>query len=600
MQVKGSAYKDYVDNEVVYMDIFDVLTLIGGLCLFLFGMNLMGDALERSAGSKLEMMIGKLTTGKIAGLLTGLGVTAVIQSSSATTVMVVGFVNSKLMTLKQAIHVIMGANVGTTVTAWILSLSGISGNSLFLQLLKPSSFTPILALIGIILLMFTKSNRKKDIGVVLLGFATLMFGMETMTDAVSGLKDIPAFQSLFLMFTNPVLGVLAGAVLTAIIQSSSASVGILQALAATGAVSYGAAIPIIMGQNIGTCITAILSSVGTTKNARRAALVHLSFNVIGTVVCLVGFSVVKAAFAPALLQESATYAGIATAHSAFNIVCTLLLLPMSGLLEKLAYKLIPETEQIEKASELDDRLLSTPAIALECAHNLTCDMAKIATEALKSSVDCLTAYDKAKADKIREAEDKTDHLEDVIGTYLIKLSMKQLNEPEGAMASMLLKAIGDFERISDHAVNILESAEEMQEKGIVLSNSAKTEMDALCGAVTEIVTLSYQVFIENNAEQAHLVEPLEQVIDRMKELFRTRHIDRLRKGECGIEAGFIWSDLITNMERVSDHCSNIAGCVMDAKEQNMNLHESLKLLRSDNEFYREKYEEYTEKYLSFV
>ena len=582
------------------MDIFDVLTLIGGLCLFLFGMNLMGDALERSAGSKLEIMIGKLTIGKLAGLLTGLGVTAVIQSSSATTVMVVGFVNSKLMTLKQAIHVIMGANIGTTVTAWILSLSGISGSSMFLKLLKPSSFTPILALIGIILVMFTKSNKKKDIGVVLLGFATLMFGMETMTDAVSGLKDIPAFQEMFIMFKNPILGVIVGAVLTAIIQSSSASVGILQALAATGAVSYGAAIPIIMGQNIGTCVTAMISSVGTTKNARRAALVHLSFNVIGTIVCLTGFSVVKAAFAPALLNDSATYAGIATAHSIFNVVCTLILLPMSGLLEKLAYRLIPDTEQAEKVSELDDRLLSTPAIALECAYNLTCDMAKIATDALKNSMDCLAVYDKTKVGAIREAEDKTDHLEDVIGSYLVKLSMKQLNESEGAMASMLLKAIGDFERISDHAVNILESAEEMREKGIAFSEGATAEINSLCAATTEIVNLSYSSFVENNAEQANLVEPLEQVIDRMKELLRTRHIDRLRVGECGIEAGFVWSDLITNMERVSDHCSNIAGCVMDTKEQNMNLHESLKMLRSDNEFYREKYTEYTKKYLSFV
>ncbi len=582
------------------MDIFDVLTLIGGLCLFLFGMNLMGDALERSAGSKLEIMIGKLTTGKLAGLLTGLGVTAVIQSSSATTVMVVGFVNSKLMTLKQAIHVIMGANIGTTVTAWILSLSGISGSNIFLKLLKPSSFTPILALIGIALYMFTKSNKKKDIGIVLLGFATLMFGMETMTDAVAGLKDIPEFQEMFLMFKNPILGVIAGAVLTAIIQSSSASVGILQALAATGAVSYGAAIPIIMGQNIGTCITAIISSVGTTKNARRAALVHLSFNVIGTIVCLIAFSLVQVLFAPVLLNEAATFAGIATAHSIFNIVCTLLLLPMSGLLEKLAYKLIPDSKMPEKASELDERLLTTPAIALECAHNLTFDMAKIATDALKSSVECLDTYDKAKAEAIREAEDKTDHFEDVIGSYLVKLSTKQLNENEGAMASMLLKAIGDFERISDHAVNILESAEEMREKGIVFSENAKAEMNSLCAATTEIVTLSYTSFVENNAEQANLVEPLEQVIDRMKELLRTRHIDRLRMGECGIEAGFVWSDLITNMERVSDHCSNIAGCVMDIKEQNMNLHESLKLLRSDNEFYREKYTEYTKKYLSFV
>ena len=582
------------------MDIFNVLTLIGGLCLFLFGMNLMGGALERSAGSKLEAMIGKLTSGKFAGLLTGLGVTAVIQSSSATTVMVVGFVNSKLMTLKQAIHVIMGANIGTTVTAWILSLSGISGSNMFLQLLKPSSFTPVLALIGIVLFMFTKGNKNKDIGVVLLGFATLMFGMETMTDAVSGLKNIPAFQELFVMFKNPILGVIVGAVLTAIVQSSSASVGILQALAATGAVSYGAAIPIIMGQNIGTCVTAMISSVGTTKNARRAALVHLSFNVIGTVVCLVVFAAVKAIFAPELLNEAANYAGIATSHSIFNIVCTLILLPMSGILEKLAYKLIPDTEQVEKASELDDRLLATPAIALECAHNLTFDMAKIATDALRNSVDCLVSYDKAKAAAIREAEDRTDHLEDVIGSYLVKLSAKQLNETEGAKASMLLKAIGDFERISDHAVNILESAEEMREKGIVFSDSAKAEMDALCAATNEIVTLSYGAFVENNAEQANLVEPLEQVIDRMKELLRTRHIDRLRVGDCGIEAGFVWSDLITNMERVSDHCSNIAGCVMDTKEQNMNLHESLKLLRSDSEFYREKYTEYTQKYLSFL
>ncbi len=582
------------------MNIFDVLTLIGGLCLFLFGMNLMGSALERSAGSKLETMIGKLTTGKLAGLLTGLGVTAVIQSSSATTVMVVGFVNSKLMSLKQAIHVIMGANIGTTVTAWILSLSGISGSSTFLKLLKPSSFTPILALIGIILFMFTKRNKKQDIGMVLLGFATLMFGMETMTSAVSGLRDVPAFQELFLLFKNPLLGVLAGAILTAIIQSSSASVGILQALAATGAVSYGAAIPIIMGQNIGTCVTAMISSVGTTKNAKRAALVHLSFNIIGTVACLALFSVAKALFAPALLSESASFAGIASAHSVFNIACTLLLLPMSGLLEKLAYKLIPDSKLPEKVSELDERLLATPTIAIERAYALTCEMAKASTDALKSSIACLEKYDNKKAQDIRDAEDKTDHYEDIIGTYLVKLSAKRLNETEGAMASMLLKAIGDFERISDHAVNILESAEEMRDKGIAFSDSANTEMRALSAATLEIVTLAHGAFIEKNVEQASRIEPLEQVIDRMKELLRTRHIDRLRLGDCGIDAGFVWSDLITNMERVSDHCSNIAGCVMDTKNQNMNLHESLKLLRSDNASYREKYTEYTKKYLSFV
>ncbi len=582
------------------MNIFDVLTLIGGLCLFLFGMNLMSDALERSAGSKLEIMIGKLTGSKLAGLLTGLGVTAVIQSSSATTVMVVGLVNSKLMTLKQAIHVIMGANIGTTVTAWILSLSGISSSNLFLKLLKPSSFTPVLALVGIIFLMFSKSNKKKDIGVVLLGFATLMFGMETMTGAISGLKDIPAFQEMFLMFKNPILGVLVGAILTAIIQSSSASVGILQALAATGAVPYGAAIPIIMGQNIGTCVTALLSSVGTSKNARRAALVHLSFNVIGTIVCLGAFAIVKALFAPGFLNDAANYMGIATAHSVFNIVCTMILLPLSGALEKLAYKLIPDNSQVETSAELDERLLHTPALALECVHQLTFEMAKVATEALRNSISCLGECDKSVAETIREAENRTDHLEDAIGSYLVKISAKQLNEAEGAKASMLLKSIGDFERISDHAVNILESAEEMREKNIAFSDNAKAELDALSEATIEIVTLSQNAFIENDVEIANLVEPLEQVIDRLKELLRSRHIDRLRTGDCGIEAGFVWNDLITDMERVSDHCSNIAGCIMDLKDRNMHLHESLKLIRSDSAFYREKYEKYAQKYLSFV
>lgn len=582
------------------MDIFNVLTLIGGLCLFLFGMNIMGESLERGAGSKLEVMIGKLTTGKLTGFLTGLGVTAIIQSSSATTVMVVGFVNSGLMSLKQAIHVIMGANVGTTVTAWILSLGGISGDNLALQLLKPTSFTPILALIGIGFYMFTKSAKKKDIGMILLGFATLMFGMDTMTDSVAGLKEVPEFQQLFIMFKNPILGVLAGAILTGIIQSSSASVGILQALAATGAVSYGAAIPIIMGQNIGTCVTALISSVGTAKNARRAALVHLSFNIIGTVIWLTVFSIVNLVISPAIFDESASLAGIAVCHSIFNIACTLVLLPMSGLFEKLAYKLVPDTDKEEKTSVLDERLLATPAIALECAYNLTQEMAEIASTALKSSIECLTAYDKETASAIREAEDKTDHYEDIIGTYLVKLSTHQLNETEGATASMLLKAIGDFERISDHAVNILESAEEMRDKKIVFSADADVEMNSLSNAVSEIVTLSYTSFRNSDTKQATLVEPLEQVIDRMKELLRSRHIERLRVGGCGIEAGFVWNDLITNMERVSDHCSNIAGCVIDVKEQNMNLHESLKQLRTDNDIYRKQFEEYTSKYLSFV
>ena len=579
------------------MDIFSVLSLIGGLALFLFGMNIMGQALERSAGSKLELMLGKLTSNKFAGLLTGLGVTAVIQSSSATTVMVVGFVNSGLMSLKQAIHVIMGANIGTTVTAWILSLGGISGDNLFLKLLKPTSFTPVLALIGIALYMFCKSNRKKDIGTILLGFAVLMFGMDTMTDAVSGLSEIPAFRELFLMFQNPILGVIVGALLTAVIQSSSASVGILQALAATGAVSYGAVIPIIMGQNIGTCVTAILSSLGTTKNAKRAALVHLSFNVIGTVVWLAVFSIVNAVFSPALFGESATLAGIATAHSLFNLACTILLLPMAGLLEKLAYKLVPDAKQPESVSALDERLLATPVVALERSRALTAEMANLSVQALRDAIASLQKYDADKAQSIRDAEDKTDHYEDMIGTYLVKLSSHSLNEKEGAQASMLLKAIGDFERISDHAVNILESAEELGEKGISFSADAQKEMDALCDATLEIVSLAYAAFTDHDTESANCVEPLEQVIDRMKEHLRSQHIDRLCKGNCSIEAGFVWSDLITNMERVSDHCSNIAGCVIDLDAQNMNLHESLKQMRGESPFYREKYTEYATKYI---
>ena len=581
------------------MDIFDILALIGGLCLFLFGMNVMGQSLERSAGSKLEVMLGKMTGNRFLGLLTGLGVTAVIQSSSATTVMVVGFVNSNLMSLKQAISVIMGANIGTTVTAWILSLGGISGDNIILKLLKPTSFTPLLALIGIIMTMMCKSNKKKDIGTVLLGFAVLMFGMDAMSDSVGGLASVPEFRQLFVMFENPILGVLVGAIVTAIIQSSSASVGILQAFAVTGQISYGAAIPIIMGQNIGTCVTAILSSFGTNKNAKRAALVHLSFNVIGTVVWLSAFSIVKAIFAPALIDSTATFAGITVAHSIFNVACTILLFPMAGLLERFAYKLVPDAKVAEKKVELDERLLATPAVALDRCHSLTVEMAAIATVSLKESLACLKKYDSEAAKRIRAAEDKTDHFEDTIGSYLVKLSSHQLNETEGARASMLLKAIGDFERIGDHAVNILESAEELRDKGIAFSEGAQAEMDKMCDAVREIVEISYAAFSEEDCDVANSVEPLEQIIDRMKEFLRSQHIDRLRRGNCSIEAGFVWSDLITNMERVSDHCSNIAGCVIDVKERNMNLHESLKAARNDSEFYKSKYSEYADKYLVF-
>ena len=578
------------------MTIFDVLTMIGGLCLFLFGMNIMGDGLERRAGSSLKALLGKLTDSKIKGFLTGLGVTAVIQSSSATTVMVVGFVNSRLMTLKQSIGVIMGANIGTTVTAWILSLGGISSDNLVMQLLKPTSFTPVLALIGTIFLMFSKSTKQKDAGTILLGFATLMFGMDTMSDAVSGLADIPAFQNLFLMFENPVLGVLVGAVLTGIIQSSSASVGILQALSATGAVSYAAAIPIIMGQNIGTCVTALLSSFGANKNAKRAACIHLSFNVIGTAVWLTVFSIVSKLLQPALLDASATYLGIAVCHSVFNVLCTALLLPMSGLLEQIAYLLVPEGNDTAKAVELDERLLATPSIALGQCHNLVLKMAEETLAGSRMSLQALLRSDLTEAEKIRTSEKNVDHYEDVLGTFLTKLARAQISDDDSSEVSKLLKVIGDLERISDHSVNILESAEEMTEKKIVFSDGAKHEMEVLCSALTEVLGLTVDALRRNDREVAGSVEPLEQVIDHIKSILRNRHIVRLKKGECGVEAGFIWADLLTDIERTSDHCSNIAVSIIDAHEHNMNAHEAMRSMKKGNPAFLERLDDYSRKY----
>lgn len=578
------------------MDIFNVLTMLGGLSLFLFGMNVMGQALERRAGDRLRFLLGRLTTNRAAGLLTGLLVTAVIQSSSATTVMVVGFVNSGLMTLKQAINVIMGANIGTTVTAWVLSLSGIDSGSMFVRLLKPSSFTPVLALVGIIFYMFLKDAKKKDTGMILLGFATLMFGMETMSGAVAGLAEIPAFQSLFLLFQNPILGVLAGALLTALIQSSSASVGILQALAVTGQVSYGAAIPIIMGQNIGTCVTAMVSSVGANKNAKRAAMVHLLFNVIGTAVLLVLFCMVKMIFAPAVLLEAVSLFDIAAAHSAFNLLCTLLMLPLSGFLERLVTRLVPEGKQPQAPVELDERLMITPPIALERCREVTADMAETAAEALKEALHALREYSPKAGEAVREKEEKTDRYEDSLGTYLVQLSTKPMSEEDRREAAKLLKAIGDFERISDHAVNLLESAEEMQEKSLFFTGAAVSELWVIASAVDEILELSLTAFLKDDGEKAALVEPLKQVIDQLKEEMRVHHILRLQQGNCSIEAGFVWSDLLTNLERTAAHCSNIAGCVTDITPQNMNLHESLREFRSGSREFQENFKAYAKKY----
>ena len=577
-------------------DIFDILALIGGLCLFLFGMSVMGDGLERRAGNSLKSLLGKLTDSKLKGFLTGMGVTAVIQSSSATTVMVVGFVNSKVLTLRQSIGVIMGANIGTTITAWVLSLGGISSDNIILKLLKPTSFTPILALIGIAFTMFSKSSRRKDVGTILLGFATLMFGMDAMSGAVKGLADVPEFQNLFLAFTNPVLGVIAGAFVTAVIQSSSASVGILQALSVTGAVSYSAAIPIIMGQNIGTCVTAMLSSFGANKNAKRASFIHLLFNVIGTAVWLTVFSIVSAIFKPMFLNEAASYFGIAVCHSVFNVLCTVLLLPCSALLEKLAYMLVPDAKAPEKTVELDERLLATPPFAVEQSRQLASKMASEAIEGFRLSMQVFHNYTPEIADKIREIEDNTDRYEDILGTYLTKLSKSQMSDEDNATVTKLLIAIGDLERISDHAVNVLESAEELRDKSIEFSAAAKAEFDTLCRATDEILALTEAAFAGSDLAIAYDVEPLEQVIDDMKTLMRNNHILRLKNGTCTFETGFIWSDILTNFERVGDHCSNIAVGIIDESEHTMNAHEVIKNLKESDSHFKEKYAAFSGKY----
>ena len=578
------------------MDFFDVLTLLGGLSLFLFGMNLMGNSLEKCAGSSLKVLLSKLTSRKILGFLTGLGVTAVIQSSSATTVMVVGFVNSGLLSLRQAIGVIMGANVGTTVTAWILSLTGLDGESFFIRLLEPTSFSPVLALIGVGLTMMAKSERKKDVGMILLGFAVLMFGMDTMSGAVAGLQDVPEFQSIFLMFTNPVLGVLAGAILTAIIQSSSASVGILQALSATGQVTYGAAIPIIMGQNIGTCVTAMISSVGANKNAKRAAVVHLLFNIIGTCVWLSVFYLINAVVHFDFVGNSIDQLGIAVVHTTFNVLCTALLFPFSGLLEKLACRLVRDDKVPEQIQILDERLLSTPPVAIGRCQEVAETMARISMDALRTGCRLIEHYDAKEAQAVRETEKEADQYEDMLGTYLVKLGRENLSERDNRQVSKLLHSIGDFERISDHAVNVVESAEEMRSKGLHFSPQAKQELNVLTSAVGEIMDLSLDAFLKDDPDLAVKVEPLEQVVDTLKEQLRNRHILRLQRGECTIELGFVWSDLLTDLERVADHCSNIAGCVIEMSHGSLDVHEYLDYIKGGSIAFQRAYNAYARKY----
>ena len=593
------------------MDIFGFLTMIGGLALFLYGMNTLGDGLAKMAGSRLEQILEKLTSTPICAVLLGAAVTGVIQSSSATTVMVVGFVNSGIMKLSQAVGIIMGANIGTTVTSWMLSLSGVEGDSLWVQMLKPSSFSPILALVGVVLLLFFKDEKKKDIGTIMLGFAVLMFGMETMSGAVKPLADVPEFTHLFVAFKNPILGMLVGAVLTAIIQSSSASVGILQAMCATGAVSFGAAIPIIMGQNIGTCVTALISSIGANRNAKRAALVHLYFNLIGTTIFMVVFYMLNAFLNFAFLDSPAPVAGIAVVHTTFNVAATIVLLPFSRGLERLAVLTIPDKatdveEQVQKQQTadvdegmklLDERFLDHPAFAVAQAKTAAVDMAKLVNEALTLAIPLYQDYDKKKVQTICEIEERVDQYEDVLGTYLVRLCAKPLAEHDNHVLTTLLHSISDLERMADHAVNLAQNAQRMKKEKANFSKKAQAELELFSSAMNEILSLTFTVFENEDAGQAANIEPLEEVIDDLKEEIRTRHIRRLAKGKCTIELGFALTDIVTNYERIADHCSNIAVAVIQMDEKEHDVHKYLGQVKTQDPQFAQMYRMYKEKYL---
>ena len=584
------------------MDFFSILTMLGGLALFLYGMNAMGDGLAKVSGGKLERILEKLTSSPIKAVLLGCGVTAVIQSSSATTVMVVGFVNSGIMKLEQAVGVIMGANIGTTVTSWMLSLTGIESDNFFMQLLKPTSFSPILALIGVILIMFVKSEKKHDIGAIMLGFAILMFGMEMMSGAVEPLADVPEFTNILTMFSNPILGLIAGTVPTAVIQSSSASVGILQALCATGSVSFATALPIIMGQNIGTCVTAMISSIGAKKNAKRAALVHLYFNIIGTLVFMIAFYSINAVVHFSFLGHSANAAGIAVIHSVFNIVATVMLLPFRKGLVKLACLTMPDSEEdlalaAKDENVLDVRFLEKPAFAVQQAKHAAVDMAEVSRRAVFTAMDLLTDFNEEKADQVERYEQKVDHYEDEIGTYLMQISGGQISREDSQTVAMLLHSIGDFERISDHAMNLCEVARQMQKKEGKFSKKAVEELKIYTDAVREIIAMSYQAFEEEDLKKAEMVEPLEEVIDHIDKEEKKRHMKRLRKEKCTIELGFCLSDIAMNLERIADHCSNIAVYMIQINEDVLDTHEYLdQVKQEDNEDFDVMYNQYRKKY----
>ena len=586
------------------MSIFDVLSLLGGLALFLYGMEVMGDSLSKMAGGKLESILERLTKKRIYAVLLGAGVTAIIQSSSATTVMVVGFVNSGIMKLSQAVGVIMGANIGTTVTSWLLSLTGISGDSLLMQLLKPTSFTPVLAAIGIILILFTGSeSKKKDIGTILLGFAVLMYGMEAMSGAVSGLADDPNFTSLMTTFSNPFIGLIVGTVLTAIIQSSSASVGILQALCATGAVNYSVAIPIIMGQNIGTCVTCIISSFGANRNAKRAAMIHLYFNLIGTTIFMIAFYSLNHFLDFAFLNTAANPAGIAVIHSGFNIGATIVLLPFADKLVKLAELTIPDKKEDRELAEekksiaIYERFLTRPAFAMELCRGKAREMAEVSVKAISLSLETLLDFDADKAAEVRRLEDEGDEYEDVLGTYLVKLSSQELSSADSKSLSLILHSISDFERISDHAIDVVMSAEEIHKKKLEFTKHAREEIETLSRAINDICEMTKDSFCKDDLTEASHVEPLEEVIDTLTKQIKENHIKRLRKGKCSVEIGFILEDILTWLERVSDHCSNIALEMLTIYDNDYNTHEYLKSFsQKEQADFEAEYDELIKKY----
>ena len=587
------------------MDIFDVLSMVGGLALFLYGMHIMGDALAKMSGGKLEKVLERLTSNKWSAVLLGAGVTAVIQSSGATTVMVVGFVNSGIMKLNQAVGIIMGANIGTTATSWLLSLSGIDGGSFFLQMLKPTSFTPILAVIGAILVVFCKSEKKHNIGTILLGFAILMYGMTAMSSAVEPLKDVPQFTQILTKFENPLLGVIAGFVLTTIMQSSSVSVGILQALCSTGAVSYALALPIIMGQNIGSCTTAMLSSVGASKDAKRAAAVHFYFNVIGTVVFMLVFYISNAFVHYAFLPQAANEVGIATIHSIFNIAATIVLLPLSGFLEFLAVKTIKDDDEEEDELSKHDKVLQLldpvflerPGFAIMQCQKVASEMAELSMKSVGRAVGLLTAYDEEIAERIRKEEDTVDKYEDQLGTYLLRLSTKDLSKEDGHRLSLMLHSLGDIERISDLAVNILLAVEQMHKKELIFSKKAMDELAVYSKALKDILTMTVDAFEQNDRYKAALVQPLEELMDDMNKELKKRHVKRLRKGKCTIELGLSLSDISDTYERISDHCSNIATWVIQVEDDELDAHEHRKEVKAqDAKWYDEQYRAYEQKY----